>query len=122
MEKGLRQNTGGKNVRFVKNEDIEIRLHGNTFFAGWNKPIPLMPPKYILPAGCIILETYGQVRTQSSTLVLPSGFRSKIEGNGFYAFVNFLSSAANYSGPGTDGYVARDAIMTTTPPPSSFMA
>ncbi len=75
-----------------------------------------MPQKHILPAGCIILETYGQVRTQSYTLVLPSGFRSKIEGNGFYAFVNFLSSAANYAGPGTDGYVARDAIMTTTPP------
>jgi hypothetical protein len=80
-----------------------------------------MPPKHTLPAGCIILETYGQVHTHSSTLVLPSGFRPKIEGNGFYAFVNFLSSEANYSGPGTDGYVIRDAIMTTTPP-SNFIA
>ncbi len=105
----------GKNVQFVKNEDLEIRLHGNTFFAGWSNPIPLLPSKYILPTGCIILETYGQVLTQSYTLISPSGFKSKIEGNGFHAFVNFLSSTANYNGPGTDGYVTRDGIMTTTP-------
>jgi sugar-specific transcriptional regulator TrmB len=108
----------GKNVQLVKNEDLEIRLHGNNFFAGWSNPIPLLTPKYILPTGCIILETYGQVQTNSYTLIGPSGFKSKIEGNGFYAFVTFLSSAANYTGPGTDGYVTRDAIMTTTPPPN----
>jgi sugar-specific transcriptional regulator TrmB len=106
----------GKNVQLVKNEDLEIRLHGNTFFASWSNPIPLLLPKYVLPTGCIILETYGQVQINSYTLVAPSGFRSKIEGNGFYAFVTFLSSTANYTGPGTDGYVTRDAIMTTTPP------
>lgn len=31
-----------------------------------------------------------------------------------FAFVTFLSSTATYTGPGTDGYVTRDAIMTTT--------
>ncbi len=108
----------GQNVQFVKNDDLEIRLHGNIFFTGWNKEIPLLPPKYFLPAGCIILETYSKVLTQSYTIVAPSGFSSKIEGNGFHAFVNFISSTANYNGPGTDGYVTRDGIMTTNPPSS----
>jgi len=106
----------GKNVQLVKNEELEIRLHGNTFFVGWSNPIPLLPPKHVLPTGCLILETYGHVQINSYTLIPPSGFKSKIEGNGFYAFVTFLSSTANYTGPGTDGYVTRDAIMTTTPP------
>jgi len=106
----------GKNILLVKGEELQMSLHGNTFFAGWSIPIPLLPPKYFLQPGCILLETYGQARYNSYTLITPAGFKSKIESNGLMAFVTFLSSTSNYSGPGTDGFVARDQIMTTTAP------
>jgi hypothetical protein len=38
------------------------------------------------------------------------------ECNGFEAFVTFFHSSSKYSGPGTDGFLARDAIQTVYPP------
>ena len=50
------------------------------------------------------------------TVILPSGFRNRLESNGFDAFVTFMHPASKYSGPGTDGFFIRDLVLTMTPP------
>jgi sugar-specific transcriptional regulator TrmB len=105
-----------QNVQLVKKDDLQVRVHGNTMFAGWTVPIPLYPPPYVLPPACLLIEGYGNVKTLAVTLLNPSGFKLEIEENLFDAFVTFMHSSSKYSGPGTDGCFARDYIITSTPP------
>jgi len=105
----------GQNVQLVRKDELQVRVHGNTMFAGWTVPIPLYPP-YVLPPACLLIEGYGNVKTLAVTLLNPSGFKLEIEENFFDAFVTFMHSSSKYSGPGTDGCFARDYIITSTPP------
>jgi len=104
----------GQNVQLVREDELQIRVHGNTMFVGWTVPIPLYP-LYVLPPACLLIEGYGNVKTSGFTVLHPSGFKSKIEENYFDAFVTFIHPSSKYSGPGTDGVFARDYIMTTFP-------
>jgi len=106
----------GKNVQLFKKNEIQVRVHGNTLFAGWTVPIQLFPAKYTLPPACMLIEGYGDVKTMGYTLVLPSGFKIEVEQNWLDAFVTFIHPASKYSGPGTDGSLARDHITTNIPP------
>ena len=106
----------GQNVQLVKKDELQIRVHGNTLFAGWTVPIPLHPPPYTLPPACLLVEGYGEVKTTAVTLLHSSGFKSEIEQNYFDAFVTFFHPSSKYSGPGTDGFFVRDCIMTKIPP------
>ncbi len=105
-----------KNIQLFKKDQIQVRVYGNTLFAGWTKPIPLYPPNYSLPPACILFEGYGNVKTEALTIVYPSGFKIEIEQNYLDAFVTFIHTASKYSGPGTDGILARDHISINTPP------
>jgi len=104
-----------QNFLLVKKDELQIRMHGNTLFAGWTVQIPLLPP-YTLPPAFILIEAYGRVKTGIFALNLPSGYKLINECNGFEAFVTFFHSSSKYSGPGTDGFLARDAIQTVYPP------
>jgi sugar-specific transcriptional regulator TrmB len=108
----------GQNVQLVRKDELQVRVHGNTMFAGWTVPIPLYPP-YVLPPACLLIEGYGNVKTSGFTMIQPSGFKSMIEENYFDAFVTFMHPSSKYSGPGTDGVFTRDYIMTIFPPKSS---
>ena len=105
-----------KNVHLFKKDEVQVRVHGNTLFAGWTVPIKLFPARYTLPPACMLIEGYGDVKTMAYTVVLPSGFRIEVEENCFDAFVTFIHAASKYSGPGTDGSLARDHITTNIPP------
>ncbi len=105
-----------QNHRLVRRDELQVRVHGNTLFAGWTVPIPLLPPKYVLPPSCLQIEGYGNVVTKAYTNIVPSGFKSKLELNGFYAFVTFMHPESKYSGPGTDGFFIRELVLTMTPP------
>jgi hypothetical protein len=105
-----------QNIQRVKKDELQVRVHGKTLFAGWTVPIQLFPPQYILPPACLLIEGYGDVRTVGHTIVPPSGVKAEMEGNYFAAFVTFIHPASKYSGPGTDGFFARDFIMTKYPP------
>jgi sugar-specific transcriptional regulator TrmB len=109
----------GKNIQLLKKDQIQVRVYGNTLFAGWTEPIPLFPTKYILPPACILFEGYGNVRTSGYTVVHPSGFRNEMEENTFDAFVTFIHPTSKYSGPSTDGILVRDHISTNIPPGSN---
>jgi hypothetical protein len=108
----------GQNVQLVKKDQLQIRIHGNTLFAGWTVPIPLRHTS-ILPPACLLIEGYGNVKTDMYTMLSPSGYRTEIERSGFEAFVTFFHPSSKYSGPGTDGFFARDYVATTYPPSTS---
>lgn len=119
-ENGLRavwQGTpAAQNLKIVKKSQLHIQLHANVFFVGWTIPIPLRPTELILPPAAITLEAVGKLNTKSFTINMPNGYKVKIERNGYSAYVTFLHPKSKYHGPGTDGYINRDLIMTTTPP------
>jgi hypothetical protein len=106
----------GKNIQLLKKDQIHVRVHGNTLFAGWTVPISLNPAKYTLPPACMLFEGYGAVKTEALTMVFPSGFKIEVEQNFSDAFVTFVHPASKYSGPGTDGLLGRDIITTNIPP------
>jgi sugar-specific transcriptional regulator TrmB len=106
----------GKNIRVVRKDELQIRVHGNTFFAGWTVPIKLFPASLVLPPSCILLEGYSRLKTGIIDVNMPSGVRVHAEYNGYDAFVTFFHPASKYSGPGTDGIIGRDAVVTMHPP------
>jgi hypothetical protein len=104
----------GRNVQLAKENGLQIRVHGNTMFAGWTVPISLFPSQYVLPPACMLIEGYGDIRTTAYTISGPAGaFTAKQ--NGFNAFVTFMHSSSKYSGPGTDGFFVRDFIADIAP-------
>jgi sugar-specific transcriptional regulator TrmB len=103
-----------RNFQLANNDELQIRLHGNTLFACWTVPIPLHPSKYILPPACILMEGYGEIKTNAYRMIKPTGEELKIKQNGFDAFVTFMHPSSKYSGPGTDGFLVRDFILEAT--------
>jgi len=104
------------NLQGMKKEEFQVHAYGNIRFAGWTKPIPLFPPKFVLPPSCILFEGYGKIKPGIIISRLPSGFVSMMEYNGMDAFVTFFHPSSKYSGPGTDGTMNRELIMTFKPP------
>jgi len=78
-------------------------------------PIPLSS-EYTLPPACISFEGYGRLKTVVSYYQSLSGVKTTVEGNGYDAFVTFYHPKSKYEGPGIDGTLARDLIMTVHPP------
>jgi sugar-specific transcriptional regulator TrmB len=105
-----------ENHRLVRKDELQVRVHSNTLFVGWTVPIPLLPPRYVLPPACLLIEGYGNVKTNGYSMILPSGFRNKVQSNGFDAFVTFMHPSSRYSGPGTDGFFIRELVLIMTPP------
>jgi len=105
-----------QNCRIVRKNELQIQIHGNTVFAGWTVPIPLFPPKYILPPACLLVEGYGKVKTSVITFSMPTSATVVMESNGFDAFATFFHPASKYAGPGTESTVSREMIMTAFPP------
>jgi sugar-specific transcriptional regulator TrmB len=108
-----------KNYQLVSKDKLQVRVYGNSLFAGWTMPIKLDPWKHVLPPGCIIFEGQGTVKSSSVTVMSPLGIKVEREQNWFDAFVTFMHPSSKYSGPGTDGLFARDLIVTMTPPQNS---
>ena len=103
------------NVQTAKRDEIQIRIHGNTLFAGWVVPITLYPSEYILPPACMLIEGYGDVITEAYSVIQPTGGKFTAKQNGFNAFVTFMHPSSKYCGPGTDGFLVRDFVMEVTP-------
>ena len=104
-----------QNVQLAKKDELQIRVHGNTLFAGWTVPIPLLPSKHVLPPACMLIEGYGDVKTAAYTITGPMGAGFSAKQNGFDAFVTFIHPSSKYSGPGTDGFFVRDFVAEISP-------
>lgn len=105
--------------QLVREDELQVRIHGNTLFACWTVPIPLFQSQYALPPSCALFEGYGDIRTWIFNQAFPSGFKCKHEINYFEAFVTYLHPASKYQGPGTESLLFRDVIITTYPPETS---
>jgi HTH-type transcriptional regulator, sugar sensing transcriptional regulator len=103
-------------VHLVKKGELEVQLRGKNLFAGWTVPIPLLPPKHVLPPACVLFKGYGDVKTYYSEVKGIFNRREIHEYNGFDAFVTFMNPSSRYSGPGSDGMLYREMIVTSYPP------
>ncbi len=106
----------GDNILLVNEDELQIRTHGNTMFAGWTIPIPLLPRSCVLPPACLTLEGYGKIHSVGYSLIAGTGVKCDVEQNYFDAFVTFIHPHSKYSGAGTDGFLARDYIFEIKPP------
>jgi sugar-specific transcriptional regulator TrmB len=113
--KHLEAAPAGRNVQVAKKDELQVRVHGNTMFAGWTVPIRLDFSEYILPPACLLIEGFGNVKTEAYSVVQPSGGKFTAWQNGLDAFVTFMHPSSKYSGPGTDGFLVRDFVMEVTP-------
>jgi hypothetical protein len=105
-----------ENIHVIKKEEFQVRVHGDTFFAGWTVPIPLYQTELILPPSCLLLEGHSKLTSGMTKFRFPSGIKVIAEHNGFDAFVTYFHPASKYSGPGTDGRIQRDIVTTFYPP------
>jgi sugar-specific transcriptional regulator TrmB len=108
---------GEENIILVEKNQLNIRVNGNTFFAGWTIPVPLLPTKYVLPPACILFEGYGKVRSGIFNNFLPSKRKQDIWYNNLEAFVTFFHPSSKYMGPGTEGSIDRESVQISYPPP-----
>ncbi|MEJ2242807.1 MAG: helix-turn-helix domain-containing protein, partial [Candidatus Bathyarchaeota archaeon] len=51
------------NVRLVKDSEFKIFVQGNSLFASWTIPIPLLSGNHVLPPSSILFEGYGEVKS-----------------------------------------------------------
>jgi sugar-specific transcriptional regulator TrmB len=103
-----------RNCRLIRKEELEVRVHGNTFFAGWTVPIQLLPTSSILPPSCILFEGFGELK--SGTMETRMVNRRQIwEFNAYESFATLFHPSLKYSAPGTDGILFRDIVITTHP-------
>ena len=106
-----------QNIQIIKPEQLQGRLSGKNFFAGWTVPIPLPPTSKSLPPAFLLFEGYGAIKNRTYTWPFASGFKAMIDWTGFEdAFVTFLDPTWKYSGPGTQGMIGTDVAVTAIPP------
>ncbi|HLN46029.1 MAG TPA: helix-turn-helix domain-containing protein [Candidatus Sulfotelmatobacter sp.] len=105
-----------QNSHLFKKAYLQVHVQGNTLFAGWTKPIPLFPSKYILPPACLLFEGHGDLKTRMAKTKCPSGRTNLHEVNSRDAFVTLFHPTSKYTGPATEGRFTRDLINTGYPP------
>ena len=97
-----------KNSYLVEKEELQMQVHGNTFFVGWTRPIPLLPNQEPLPPSALIFEATGKLRTLAFSTRSLSGMVAEHEVNCFDAFLTFIHEKVKYQGPATDGLFSRE--------------
>jgi hypothetical protein len=101
-----------KNVLFVNKENFQVHVQKNTLFAGWTIPITLGTSKHVLSPSCILFEGYSKVKPGRFSCTSPSGLKVDAYYNCVEALVSFFHHASKYSGPGTEGFIDREVIIT----------
>jgi sugar-specific transcriptional regulator TrmB len=105
-----------RNVQVANKDGVQVRVHGNSGIAAWTAPVPLPPSRYVLPPACLLVEGYSTIKTIGTKHVTPCGVNIVIEMNRYDGFVTFFHPSSKYTGPGTDGAVGRDVVLTEYPP------
>ena len=104
----------GQNTQLINKDQFQVRVQGNTLFAGWTVPIKLYQD-YVLPPSCILFEGYGRVITGITKTKAASGRTQVQEFNRLEAFVTYFHPTSKYSAPGTDGLFNREIVFTAYP-------
>jgi sugar-specific transcriptional regulator TrmB len=99
------------NYHLFDKDDIHVQTLGNTFFAGWTKPIPLLSAQKPLPPSALMLEATGKIQSGSFKIV-EGGPKEQHKFNYSDAFVTFIHQKTKYQGPSTDGSFLREMYLT----------
>lgn len=94
------------NYHLFKKGELHVQTIGNTLFAGWTKPIPLLSAQKPLPPSALILEATGKIQSGSFKIV-EGGPKEQHKFNYSDAFVTFIHQKTKYHGPSTDGSFLR---------------
>jgi sugar-specific transcriptional regulator TrmB len=99
------------NYHLFEKDEIHMQSIGNTFFAGWTKPIPLLSAQEPLPPSALMLEATGKIQSGSFKIV-EGGPKEQHKFNYSDAFVTFIHQNTKYHGPSTDGSFLREMYLT----------
>jgi sugar-specific transcriptional regulator TrmB len=100
------------NYHLFKRGELHVQTIGNTFFAGWTKPIPLLSAQEPLPPSALMLEATGKIRSESFRINVKGGLNQQHRFNYSDAFVTFIHQKTKYHGPSTDGSFLREMYLT----------
>jgi HTH-type transcriptional regulator, sugar sensing transcriptional regulator len=100
------------NYHLFEKDEIHVQSLGNTFFAGWTKPIPLLSAQKPLPPSALMLEATGKIRSESFRINVKGGLNQQHRFNYSDAFVTFIHQKTKYHGPSTDGSFLREMYLT----------
>jgi sugar-specific transcriptional regulator TrmB len=100
------------NYHLFKRGELHVQTIGNTFFAGWTRPIPLLSAQEPLPPSALILEATGKNRSGSFRINVKGGLKQQHRFNYSDAFVTFIHQKTKYHGPSTDGSFLREMYLT----------
>ena len=106
------------NILFFEKNEIQFQIKGNTFFAGWTKPIPVAARGFTIPASCMLFEGYGNIKSGCFYNKLLSGRSQEVWYNALNAFVSYFHPKIKYEGAGTEGYIEKDWVLISKPPKS----
>jgi sugar-specific transcriptional regulator TrmB len=99
------------NYHLFKRGELHIQTLGNTFFAGWTRPIPLLSAQEPLPPSALLLEATGKIQSRSFKIILENGVEQQQKFNYSDAAVTFIHQKTKYQGPPTDGSFVREMYM-----------
>jgi hypothetical protein len=100
------------NYHLFKKGELHVQTIGNTLFAGWTKPIPLLSAQEPLPPSALMLEATGKIQSGSFRITVKGGLNEQHKFNYSDAFVTFIHQKTKYHGPSTDGSFLREMYLT----------
>jgi sugar-specific transcriptional regulator TrmB len=119
FRKGVYAKTpAAQNNIVVRKDQLQVRVQGNTLFAGWTIPLPLYPTSLSFPPCGILFEGYGEIKSGKSITIIASGRTQVHKFNRFEASVAFFDLSSKYAETGIQGVFDREHIMTAYPPPT----
>jgi sugar-specific transcriptional regulator TrmB len=104
-----------QNILTVKKDELQVRVHGNTLFAGWTVPIKFLSGSFCIPPACLLFEGFGVAKPGRFTMITPARVTNKLEYNSLEAFVSFIHPSSKYEAPATEGILLRDCIIEIHP-------
>jgi len=104
-----------ENIHAFNIEQVQMQIKGNTFVAGWTRPIPLGDKYEPLPPLYLLFEGYGDVKSGMFTNITLSGRKQEFWYNSYDAFVNIYHPKSEYVGAGTEGFIEKNTLFISHP-------
>lgn len=105
-----------ENMHAFNNEQVQMQIKGNTFVAGWTRPIPLGDKYEPLPPSYLLFEGYGDVKSGMFTNITLSGRKQEVWYNSYDSFVNMYHPKSKYMGAGTEAFIEKNTLFISHPP------
>ena len=114
-QKAFKGLPGQKNIIILNKNQLKIIVKENIIFVGWTTPIKMVRGKYVLPPGCILFETYGNVKSGIFKMIYPSNREQEVWYNNLGAFATYFHPKMNLVRSGTEAFVDRNVMHISHP-------